>query len=85
MRNGDETQRQFQTHNQVHLPESMKFLLEATVSMVLLSVPYISSFVIMYQYSICTNYFLTSSIHHLFVLVDIFIEFISSRIDGTEA
>ena len=60
-------------------------LLEVTVSAVLLSLPHISSFVIMYWCSICIDYFITSSICCLFVLVDIFIEFISSCIDRTEA
>ena len=60
-------------------------LLEATVSAVLLSLPYFSSFVIMYWCSICIHYFITSSVCCLFVLVDIFIEFMSSHIDRTEA
>ena len=64
---------------------SINNVLEVTVSMVLLSVPYISSFIIMYQCSMCFDYFFTSSVCHLFVLVDIFIELISSHVDRTEA
>ena len=69
----------------MRLEHGMGAVLEVTVSAVLLSLPYISSFVIMCQCSICIDYFITSSICHLFVLVDIFIEFITSHVDRTEA